>query len=100
MADLEQVIFILKSMDAKLDRTTELCTRHDETLNNEKTGLVTVVDDNTKAIQAMQTEDRVRKAKFMTGVTLLGVFGGFGGHLAAASDKVSAILEKAKGIFE
>ena len=94
MGLMQDLIATINRMEAKQDKFMDLVTRQDETLNNEKTGLVSVVDQNTKDIQAIQTEDKVRKAKFMTGVTVLSLIGGFSGHVAAASSKVAEKISK------
>ncbi len=98
MGQIQDLINTINRIEEKQDRFMErfgdLVTRHDETLNNEKTGLVTVVDQNTKDILGMQTEDKLRKAKLMTGVTILSLIGGFGGHIAAASSKIVDKIDK------
>ena len=100
MPDNDQILFILNRMETKLDSAVNMVTRNDETLNNPKTGLVTIVSGHEDQLQEIKTENRVRKAKVITGMAFMSIFGGVTGHFAAEHPKVAEILEKAKGLFE
>ena len=75
----------LTRMEKKLDVALEQLTRHDETINNEDTGLMT----RMKNIEKENESSRERRWKLAGGLGALSIAGGhIGGKLQSIIEKV------------